>query len=300
MKAKALKVNIEQAEKLFRKNMDVYTNYKAVGFKKKGNNKIAIIEEVGSGRKKEIEAEEILMAVGVRSNADWLKVENTGVETDEKGWIKTNKYLETTKENIWCIGDATGNYLFRHKANYDAEVVTKNIFGRGEKKPVDYSAVPWAIYTYPQVGHVGLTQEQAMEMYPDEQLFVGIKSYSSVAKGFAMGYNNGDDDDGFVKLIVDSSYKILGAHVVGPHAAVLVQPFVYLMNAGFSCPPDEELSLDESPVKSYFACPESGSFMPIYKSMVIHPSLNEVSGWIIGSLRPIGGKSHTHSHNHKL
>ncbi len=286
-------------EKVFRKNMDVYVNHKAIGFKKKGSKKVAIIEEMGTGKKKEIEAEEIFMAVGVRSNADWLKVEKTGVETNKNGWIETNRYLETTKENIWAIGDANGQFLFRHKANSDAEVATRNIFGAGEKKPVDYSAVPWAIYTYPQVAHVGLTQQQAIETHPGEQLYVAVKRYSSVAKGFAMGYSQGDDDDGLFKLIVDSSYKILGAHAVGPHAAILVQPFVYLMNAGFSCAPEEDMPLEQYP-KYMRACPDGGSFMPIYKSMVIHPSLNEVPGWAIGSLRPVGDNSHgqSHSHNH--
>ena len=100
-----------------------------------------------------------------------------------------------------------------------------------------------------------------------------------------------------MKLIVDSTYKILGAHVVGPHAAVLVQPFVYLMNSGFSCAPDEDLPLEQYP-KYMRACPDGGSFMPIYKSMVIHPSLNEVTGWAVGSLRPIGEESSGHSHDH--
>ena len=58
---------------------------------------------MATGNKKEIEAEEILMAVGVRSNADRLKVEKTGIETNKNGWIETSRYLETTKENIWAI-----------------------------------------------------------------------------------------------------------------------------------------------------------------------------------------------------
>jgi mycothione reductase len=228
-----------------------------------------------------------------------LIIKNTGLEIDEKGWIKTNKFLETTKENIWCIGDANGLYQFRHKANYESELCVNNMFGPpDEKKQVDYSAVPWAIFSYPQIGHVGITEAEAIDK--GYEIYVAIKNYSSVAKGFAMGYNKDDIDDGFVKLIVDKAYRILGAHVIGPHAAVLVQPFVYLMNSGFTCAlPDMAKESDIS--KLAHACPEGGSFMPIYKSMVIHPSLNEVTGWAIGNLRPVNIKMehHHHEHNHE-
>ncbi|MBA7699292.1 hypothetical protein ES703_107983 [subsurface metagenome] len=97
-----------------------------------------------------------------------------------------------------------------------------------------------------------------------------------------MGYETGEEDDGFVKLIVDKSYRILGAHVIGPHAALLVQPFVYLMNSGFTCSLPELREEKDIP-NVQRACPEAGSFMPIYHSMVIHPSLNEVTGWAIGT-----------------
>ena len=223
-----------------------------------------------------------------------MKVEKTGVETDNRGWIKTNEYLETNKKNIWCFGDANGLFQFRHKANYEAEICSNNIFGSPEnKKSVDYSAVPWAIFTYPQIGHVGMTQAEAIEN--GHEIFVATKHYSSVAKGSAMGYEKGDDDDGFVKLIVDRTYRILGAHVVGPHVAALVQPFVYLMNSGYTCN-IPEISEGEDFTKSPKACPEAGSFMPIYKSMVIHPSINEVTGWAIGSLRPVNIKGQDHHH----
>jgi len=248
-----------------------------------------------TGQEVEITAEEILVATGRRSNADLLKVENTGVEKDQKGWIETNNYLETNKKNIWCIGDANGLYQFRHKANYESEICTNNIFGsEDQKRSVEYSSVPWAIFTYPQIGHVGMTQAEAIEK--GHEIYVAKKNYSTVAKGFAMGFKTGDEDDGFVKLIVDKSYRILGAHVVGPHAAVLVQPFVYLMNSGFTCVLPEVTEETDIP-KIARACPEGGSFIPIDHSMVIHPSLNEVTGWAIGNLQPINIKMEHHEHH---
>jgi dihydrolipoamide dehydrogenase len=283
-------------EQNFKKYMTVYVNHKAIKAKGKKKLKTIIAQNMETGEEIEVSAEEILIATGRRSNADLLKVEKTGVETDEKGWIKTNQYLETSKKNIWCIGDANGLYQFRHKANYEAEICVNNIFGPEEqKRSVDYSAVPWAIFTYPQVGHVGMTQTEAIEK--GYEIYVAIKNYSTVAKGFAMGFDNNDEDNGFFKLIVDKSYKILGAHVVGPHAAILVQPFVYLMNSGFTCSLPESHGERDIP-KLERACPEAGSFMPIYNSMVIHPSLNEVTGWAIGNLRPINIKMEHHEHHH--
>jgi len=283
----------EFVEANFKKHMNVYTNYRAVKARSKKGMKVVIIENVETGEKREVKAEEIFVAAGVLSNADILKVEKTGVKVDKSGYIITNEFLETNMENIWCLGDANGLYQFRHKANYEAGICTNNIFGR-EKKKVDYSAVPWAIFTFPQIGHVGMTEAQAIES--GHEIYVAKRHYSYVAKGFAMGFDEGDDDDGFVKLVVDKSYKLLGAHVVGYHAAVLVQPFVYLMNSGFSCnfsEDDEETSMP----REARACPEGGTFLPIYHSMVIHPSLNEVTGWAIGALTPVNIKNLHHDHH---
>ena len=281
-------------EKNFRKHMTVLLDEKAIKVYNKKKQKAVLLKNAKTGKETEIISEEILIAAGRRSNADLLKVENTGVETDEKGWIITNRYLETGKKNIWCIGDANGLYQFRHKANYEAEICTNNIFGpEDQKRSVEYSAVPWAIFTYPQIGHVGMTQAEAIEK--GHEIYVAMKNYSTVAKGFAMGFETGQEDDGFVKLIVDKSYRILGAHVIGPHAALLVQPFVYLMNSGFTCTlPEFKDEVNITKVEK--ACPEAGSFMPIYHSMVIHPSLNEVTGWAIGNLKPVNIKME-HHHN---
>ncbi len=284
----------EFVEQNFKKHMEVYTNHRAIEASLKKGYKRIIIKDQKSGEEEELEAEEIFIATGLKSNTDILKVENAGVEIDERGWIKTNEYLETSAENIWCLGDANGKYQFRHKANYEADICTNNIFGE-EKKKVDYSSVPWAIYTYPQIGHVGMTEAQAIAA--GKEIYVAKKHYSYVAKGYAMGFEEGSDDDGFVKLVIDKSYRILGVHVVGPHAALLVQPFVYLMNSGFSCNFMEEETDEDLLPRAASACPEGGTFMPIYHSMVIHPSLNEVTGWAIGALRPVNIKTHHHHHH---
>jgi dihydrolipoamide dehydrogenase len=279
----------EILERRFSVHLQVLLSQKAIKVENKNGNKVVELMDLISNKISQISAEEILIATGRRSNADILKVEKSGIQTDKHGWIPTNEYLETNKPNIWAIGDANGKYQFRHKANYDAEICTRNIFGHGEKSSVDYSSVPWAIFTYPQIAHVGMTQKEALEK--GYHIYSAVKTYSTVAKGFAMGL---EADDALFKLIVDQSYQILGAHAIGPNAAILIQQIVYLMNAGYTCPHGEEVDISKTLPKAANSCPEAGSFMPIYKSMVIHPSLNEVVGWSLGNLKPVNISEHHH------
>ncbi|MHA1620279.1 MAG: dihydrolipoyl dehydrogenase family protein [Promethearchaeota archaeon] len=276
-------------ENAFKKHLMVYTHSKAVAVTEKDGLKVLTIENLDTHTKHDITGEEILVAAGRQSNADWLKTEKAGIETNNRNWINTNEFLETNVPNIWAIGDANGKFQFRHKANHDAEILTRNLFGQGEKTPVDYSAVPWAIFTYPQIAHVGLTEQEALSK--GYRIYTAIKTFSSVAKGFAMGLT---EHDGLFKLVVNEDYRILGAHAIGPQAATLIQQMVYLMNAGFTCSQESGFDVSQSDLKTAMSCPEAGSFMPIYKSMVIHPSLNEVAGWAIGNLRPVNIQHHNH------
>tara|TARA_B100000315_G_scaffold257156_1_gene305065 strand:+ start:413 stop:790 length:378 start_codon:yes stop_codon:yes gene_type:complete len=120
---------------------------------------------------------------------------------------------------------------------------------------VDEHAVPHAVFTYPQIGGVGLTEAEAIK---NHKILVGIGKYSDTAKGYAMA-----EEDGFVKVIVDAeNYKILGAHIIGPEASILVQQIVYLMNAG---------------EQDYF---------PLGRAQTIHPALSEVIIDAFGNLAP--------------
>ena len=258
--------------------IDVLTNCKALQASRQGDSKIVTVQDIQSGKTSTIPCDEILIASGIRSNTDLLKIENTNVKTDKKGWIITDAHMLTSQKNVWAIGDINGKYQFRHKANYETDICAHNLFGQNPTSlSADYSKVPWAIFTYPQIAHVGLTEAEVRRK--GGRYLVGTKSYSSVAKGFAMGYDVGDPDDGFVKLIADENYKILGAHIAGPHAAILIQSLVYLMNTGFTC--KIESGADH---KSKQICSDGGTYVPINQSMVIHPALSEVVAWVTNGM----------------
>ncbi len=233
-----------------------------------------------------IGTDEIFIAAGLAPNSDLLRTDSAGIKTDGRGWIITDEYLQTNQPHIWALGDINGKFQFRHKANYEAQILMRNLFGQQEQQKAEYDAVPWAIFTHPQVAHVGLTEKEALER--GLRIFVGRNRYSNVAAGTAMGYSESDTDDGLVKIVLGEGGKLLGAHIAGPHAAILVQPFVYLMNTGYMCEADNEpdesrfLRTCRGPIRDL--CRQLGTVMPIMNSMVIHPSLNELTAWALSMI----------------
>lgn len=260
--------------------IDVFTNHRILSVSVENNLKKIVVEDHNTGQQKVVSGEEIFVASGIRSNGDLLKLTSTNIATDQRGWIITNQFLETSVANVWAIGDINGKYQFRHKANYEAEVLINNLFGE-DKKEVSYSAVPWAIFTYPQVAHVGLTESQVKAM--NVTYWTGTNYYHEVVGGIAMGYSR-HNDSGFVKIVVGEEKKILGVHIVGPNAALLVQPFVYLMNASHKCSENQMKRKMKSFDDLRVLCPPLGTYMPINDSMVIHPSLNELTAWVMDKI----------------
>lgn len=226
---------------------------------------------VETGKLTGVDSEEVLVASGVVPNSDLMRVDLAGVTTDANGWINTNEYLETNQPHIFALGDINGRYAFRHKANHEAEVLAHNLYAQAERRHVDYRKVPWAVFSFPQLARVGMTEQEAVE--DGHKVFVGRNYYSQVASGYAMGYQEGDLDDGFVKIIVDEHGTLLGVHIIGFQAAALVQPYVYLMNAA-SMPRKHG---DHTHV-------DIGTYEPLARSMVIHPALSELTAWAFDNI----------------
>ena len=214
----------ELLRKALSKRMAVHTGAQAAEVKKKGNGVTVLVKDKKTGKEKSFSGQSVLMAVGRRSNADILKVENSGVATDKRGFIKVNRHYETSKKNIFAVGDANGQQMFTHVANREAVIVAHNAF-HDTKFEMDYSAAPHAIYSHPQIASVGLTEENARK---DHKILVGRAKYSDVAKGEAMM-----ETEGLAKAIVEKeTEKILGFHIIGPSAPVLIQEVVNAMTSG--------------------------------------------------------------------
>ena len=164
-----------------------------------------------------LECDALLVAVGRVPNTDLLDVAATGVETDERGFIGTDEYLETNVPGIWALGDIVGRYLLKHGANLEAAYVAYNLANPDHKAAVDYHAMPHAIFASPQVGSVGATERQLREH--------GVEYASSTYGYFDTAYGSSiEERDGFVKVLADpESREILGCHIIGPDAATLIQ-----------------------------------------------------------------------------
>ncbi len=247
------------------KRLKIVTNCEVAEASKLPNGmKHLVANERSTKKLREFEAEEIMIASGRESLADILHPERSGVKLTKDGWIEVNEFLETSQSNIWCFGDAKGKYLFKHVANYESEIIYYNAILK-RKVPVDYHAIPHAVFTDPEVASVGMSEKEVVEKIGAENVLVGYYRYEDTAKGEAMKVKNY-----FVKVLVNgSNNEILGAHIVGPQASVLIQEIINAMYA---------------PTRSAEI---------IGESMHIHPALNEVVQRAFGSLMPV---QHYHEH----
>lgn len=244
------------AKKEMGKHMDIITNHEVIEVQSADRKKKLTAQDRSSGRSLDVVADEVLVAAGRVPNTDILHPGRGGVRTDEKGWIVVNEYFETSQPNIWAFGDADGKYLFKHVANYESLVVYRNALQKKREK-VDYHAVPYAIFSHPEIAAVGIKEKEAIERHGEENVLIGFYRYEDTAKGQAM-----EVKDCFVKVILEGTGKILGAHIIGPHASILIQEIVNLMYT------------------------EEQSAVPIRRGMHIHPALSEVVERAFGSLMP--------------
>jgi dihydrolipoamide dehydrogenase len=175
------------------------------------------VDITAGGMAGSLSADALLLATGRIPNSDTLAVERTGVRVNERGFIEADEYLETNVPGIWTLGDIAGRFQLKHSANLEAAHVSYNIQHPAERVAVDYHAMPHAIFASPQVAAVGLTEREARER--GLPYAVGRYEYANAAYGSSI-----EDKDGFVKVLVDpESEEILGCHMLGTDASILIQ-----------------------------------------------------------------------------
>ncbi|HAY3536427.1 dihydrolipoyl dehydrogenase [Elizabethkingia anophelis] len=164
-----------------------------------------------NGTENSLEADYILVAVGRRPYTENLGLENAGVKLDERGFIITDKKLQTSVPGIYAIGDVIGGAMLAHKAEEEGVFVAETI--DGQKPHIHYGRIPSVFYTWPEVASVGATEEELKKNNIDYQS--GKFPFSASARARASM-----DMEGFAKVLVDPKYgEILGVHIIGPRAA---------------------------------------------------------------------------------
>ena len=178
------------------------------------------------GNTKDFDCDVVLVSVGRKPNTEGLNLEKIGLNLDDKNRIQTDKNFKTNLENIYALGDVITGPMLAHKAEDEGIAVAENI--AGQSGHVNYDTIPGVIYTTPEVASIGKTEEQLKE----SNIKYKIGKFSFMANSRAKAI---DDTEGFVKILADEKTdKVLGAHLIGPHAGELIAEIGVAMEFGAS------------------------------------------------------------------
>jgi dihydrolipoamide dehydrogenase len=209
---------------VFGRKYNLYLGFEPDSVEKNGQ---TFVVKAGNsaGESVELESDQLLVSVGRIPNSDVLDLGATGVETDDRGYVKVDRYLQTSAKGIFALGDAVGRYLFKHSANHEAQYAFNNITHETKMIPVDYTGMPHAIFSSPQIAGVGYTeQDLKREKIPYEK---SVYHYIKTAMGEAI-----EDRDGFVKFLAAEDGGILGCHIIGTQASVLIHEVLVAIRLG--------------------------------------------------------------------
>lgn len=212
----------QQLTNIYRETHDLHLGYTATKIADDEGKKI-VTAESKTGEEIQVSGDELLVATGRQPNSDLWNVSAAGIETNEKGFVQTDEYLQTSVGGIWAIGDIAGNYMFKHSGDKEAEYVVENAV-RGNEREVDYPGMAHAVFGSPQVASLGKNEA---EIDDEVEYETGTYAYSDQALG-----NTLDAKGGFAKVIVDNSNEILGFHIIGPEASTLIHEVSTAVAAG--------------------------------------------------------------------
>ena len=192
----------------------------------KSNSGATVITIDKDGNKNEFDCDVVLISVGRKPNTQGLNLETIGVELDDKKRVKVDHAYKTNVQDIYAIGDVIAGPMLAHKAEDEGIAVAENI--AGQSGHVNYDTIPGVVYTTPEVASIGKTEEQLKE----SNIEYKIGKFSFMANSRAKAI---DDAEGFVKILADKNTdKVLGAHIIGPHAGELIAEIGVAMEFGAS------------------------------------------------------------------
>jgi dihydrolipoamide dehydrogenase len=201
------------SEKALKKQgMEIYLSSKVVASRKK-DNLVELDVDTPAGLKS-FNFETVLVAAGMKPNSGALHLDKTGVKVDSKGFIVVDQRMRTNIANIFAIGDIAGGLLLAHKASHEGIVAVEAIAGGASS--ADWKAVPYAVFTDPEIAGIGLSEQEAAAN--GKKIKIGKFPYRAVGKGIATLAT-----DGFAKVISDAETdEILGIHIFGPHSGDII------------------------------------------------------------------------------
>jgi mycothione reductase len=204
----------------------VHTGFQVSAVEQDGN-EIVVSAESEDGDDLTVQGEELLVGLGRRPNTDTINLEATGIETNDNGFIVTDDQLRTTVDNVWAMGDIADNAMFKHSGDYEGEVVIDNA-AREKNRTADFTGLPHAIFTEPQIGSVGPTEADLAD--DDREYAVGRAEYTDTAMSRALKL-----DHGFVKVLADpATSEILGCHIIGHEASMLIHEVTPALRYGIT------------------------------------------------------------------
>lgn len=201
--------------------IEIHTNIDVDSVKQEGDQKIVVAKD--NGQEKIFQARDFMIAIGRASNLEGLNLEAAGIRTGKKG-IMVNKHMRTTAKNIWACGDVTGQYLFTHVAEYQAGLIIPNALIPFVKRKADYRVVPWVTFTDPELGRIGLTEDEARQRYKQ------VKVYKYDVKDLDRAIIE-SEAKGIIKIICTTRGVIVGAHVLAPKGGEIVHEFILAMKS---------------------------------------------------------------------
>ncbi len=170
----------------------------------------------------------LLVAAGRTPNSDLLDLEKAGIPTHEDGRVVVDEQQRSPAEGVFALGDVSSPYQLKHVANHEAKVVAHNLLDPDHPRRTDHRFVPSAVFTDPQIASVGRTEADCRDDGLDYA--VKVQAYGDIAYGWAL-----EDTTGFCKVLAErGSGRLLGAHLMGPGAATVIQPLIQAMSFGLT------------------------------------------------------------------
>ncbi len=178
----------------------------------------SVIYEDTEGNKQKVDAEKILLSVGMKANNQSFT--NLNLQMN-KSFVEINEYMETSEKNVYAIGDVTGKMMLAHVASHQGIIAVEHILGNNEE--INYNQVPSAIYSFPEIAQIGYTEKEAKE----KGLDILVSKFPLQANGKALSAN---ESEGFIKIIASKPYnEIVGVHILADNASDLISEAVMVM-----------------------------------------------------------------------